>query len=164
VKIIHPWRPVCDAHSRILILGSIPSPKSRESGFYYGHPQNIFWQTLAAVLDAPPPAGDPASKTNFLLKRRIALWDVLHSCFIRGASDTSIRSPVPNQFRPLLAHTHIAAVFTTGKKATTLFNTLCAEEAGMKAHYLPSTSPANRAQHGKPAFLETWQQVRETLR
>jgi hypoxanthine-DNA glycosylase len=162
--ITHPWKPVYDTNSKVLILGSIPSPKSRESGFYYGHPQNIFWQTLAAVLEAPPPAADTASKTAFLLKHRVALWDVLHSCAIHGASDTSITSAVPNQFKTILAQTNITAIFTTGKKATVLFNTLCAEEAGMTAIYLPSTSPANRALHVKPAFLEAWNQVREKLR
>jgi hypoxanthine-DNA glycosylase len=154
---------VYDARSKVLILGSIPSPKSRENGFYYGHPQNIFWQTLAAVLEAPPPDSAPASKTAFLLKHRIALWDVLHSCAIRGASDTSITNAIPNRFKTIITQTKITAIFTTGKKATALFNTLCAEEAGMAAIYLPSTSPANRALHVKPEFMEAWQQVRDEL-
>jgi hypoxanthine-DNA glycosylase len=162
--ITHPWEPVYDARSEVLILGSIPSPKSRESGFYYGHPQNIFWQTLAAVLEAPPPAADAASKTVFLLRHHIALWDVLHSCAIHGASDTSITAAVPNRFGPLLAKTKIRAIFTTGKKATALFNSLCVEEAGMTAIYLPSTSPANRALQAKPEFLEAWKQVRGKLK
>jgi hypoxanthine-DNA glycosylase len=162
--ITHPWEPVYDARSKVLILGSIPSPKSRESGFYYGHPQNIFWQTLASVLEAPPPDAAPASKTAFLLKHHVALWDVLHSCTICGASDTSITNAVPNQFGNIIAQTKIAAIFTTGKKATELFNTLCAGEAGMAAIYLPSTSPANRALHVKSEFLEAWKQVREKLR
>jgi hypoxanthine-DNA glycosylase len=162
-KIVHPWDPICDEHSRILILGSIPSPKSRENGFYYGHPQNIFWQTLADVLGEPTPASDPASKTAFLLHSRVAIWDVLHACEIDGASDMSIRNPVPNRFRPLLDKTNIAAIFTTGKKATELFNRLCAEEAGMNAIYLPSTSPANRATQATPAFLAQWAQVKNYL-
>jgi hypoxanthine-DNA glycosylase len=161
--ITHPWKPIYNARSSVLVLGSMPSPKSRENGFYYGHPQNIFWQTLAAVFEVPCPATDPISKTEFLLRHRIALWDVLHSCTIRGASDTSITNAVPNQFSPLLAQTKIAAIFATGKKATELFNTLCAAEAGMTATYLPSTSPANRALHGKPEFLEAWKQLRENL-
>ncbi|MDR3325362.1 MAG: DNA-deoxyinosine glycosylase [Spirochaetaceae bacterium] len=161
--IVHPWAPICDARSRVLILGSFPSPASRERGFYYGHPQNVFWQTLARVLEAPPPAAQSASKTAFLLEHRIALWDALHSCTISGASDASIANAVPNRFRALLAHTQISAVFTTGKKATALFNALCAEESGARAVYLPSTSPANRAQHATPAFLEAWNQVRDAL-
>ncbi|MDR2157164.1 MAG: DNA-deoxyinosine glycosylase [Clostridiales Family XIII bacterium] len=158
-EIIHPWEPVRDARSKILILGTIPSPKSRENGFYYGHPQNIFWQTLAGALGKPVPKPDPTSRTAFLLQNRIALWDVLHSCKIDGASDGSIRDPKPNIFRPLIAETQIVAVFTTGKKATWLFNRLCAEEAGMRAIYLPSTSPANRALQAKPSFAEQWSQI-----
>jgi len=161
--ITHPWKPIYDARSGVLVLGTIPSPKSRENGFYYGHPQNIFWQTLAAVLGVPCPPADAASKTDFLLRHRVALWDVLHSCTIRGASDTSIANPVANQFRPLLARTKIAAIFTTGKTATALFNTLCAGEAGLTAIYLPSTSPANRALHAKPEFWEAWKLLREKL-
>jgi hypoxanthine-DNA glycosylase len=158
-KIIHPWKPVYDKHSTILILGTIPSPKSREVGYYYGHPQNIFWQTLANLLHKHVPTGDKASKDTFLLKNRIALWDVLHSCEIDGASDMSIRNPIPNIFEPILMETDISAIFTTGMKATDLFNKLCAEEAGMKAIYLPSTSPANRAIQAKPSFMEQWAQI-----
>jgi hypoxanthine-DNA glycosylase len=161
--ITHPWKPIFDVRSEVLILGSIPSPKSRENGFYYGHPQNIFWQTLAAVVAAPCPDADAASKTAFLLKHRVALWDVLHSCTISGASDTSITNAVPNKFKPLLAQTNIAAIFTTGKKATELFNALCAEESGMAAIYLPSTSPANRALQAKAEFMEMWKQVQKKL-
>jgi hypothetical protein len=78
-RIVHPWGPVCDEHSKILILGTIPSPKSREAGFYYGHPQNCFWSALAGVLGRPAPARDAASKVSFLLQSGIALWDVLRA-------------------------------------------------------------------------------------
>jgi hypoxanthine-DNA glycosylase len=159
----HPFEPIYDAHSRLLILGTFPSPKSRASRFYYAHPQNRFWATLAAVLGEAPPAPDAAARTAFLLKNHIALWDVLHACEIEGASDGSIRNPVPNLFRPLLAASEIAAIFTTGKKATGLFNALCAAEAGMEAVYLPSTSPANRAYQQKPAFMAQWLRVRTAL-
>jgi hypoxanthine-DNA glycosylase len=159
----HPFEPIYDARSRILILGTFPSPKSRESRFYYAHPQNCFWTTLALVLGADAPAPDAASRTAFLLKHRVAVWDVLHACEIDGASDNSIRNPVPNLFRPLLAASGIAAIFTTGRKATDLFNALCAAEAGMDAVYLPSTSPANRAYQQKPAFMTQWLRVRAAL-
>jgi hypoxanthine-DNA glycosylase len=157
--ITHPWEPVFDANARILILGTIPSPKSRETGFYFGHPQNCFWITLAMVLGDTPPKQDSDAKTRFLLQRRIALWDVLHACQIDGAADASIRDPVPNKFRPLLDRTEIRAIFTTGRKATDLFLNLCADEAGMDPIYLPSTSPANRATQAKPIFLETWRGI-----
>ncbi|MDR1495634.1 MAG: DNA-deoxyinosine glycosylase [Clostridiales Family XIII bacterium] len=162
-QIVHPWPPLCDADSKILILGTIPSPKSREMGFYYGHPQNIFWKTLAEVLDVPAPPYDVPARRAFALSRRVALWDVLHSCRIEGASDDSIKYPVPNKFRPLLDKTKIAYIFTTGKKGTELFRTLCEEEAGMRSIYLPSTSPANRATQKKPEFMEQWAQVAAAL-
>jgi hypoxanthine-DNA glycosylase len=159
----HPLGPICDARSGILILGTVPSPKSREARFFYAHPQNCFWGTLALVLGEAPPASDPVSKTAFLLRNRVALWDVIHSCAIDGASDSSIRDPVFNKFRPLIEASEISAIFTTGKKATELFNAHCSGEAGMRAVYLPSTSPANRAYQSRPAFMEHWMRVRDAL-
>jgi hypoxanthine-DNA glycosylase len=160
--LVHPLGPIYDARSKVLILGTFPSPKSREARFYYAHPQNRFWATLAAVLGEEI-APDSASKTAFLLAHRVAMWDVLHACEIKGASDAEIRNPVPNLFRPILAASEIAAIFTTGKKATELFNALCSEEAGMEAVYLPSTSPANRAYQRRPEFMAQWMRVREAL-
>ncbi|MDR1960723.1 MAG: DNA-deoxyinosine glycosylase [Gracilibacteraceae bacterium] len=160
--VVHPWEPVCDARSRVLILGTIPSPKSREGGFYYGHPQNSFWTVLARVLGERAPDGI-AAKKEFLLRSRVALWDVLHSCEINGAADSSIQNPVVNRFQPLLAQTDIRSIFTTGQKATALFNRYCRAEAGTAAIYLPSTSPANRAGQAGPDFLAQWLQVKAAL-
>ncbi|MDR0883928.1 MAG: DNA-deoxyinosine glycosylase [Oscillospiraceae bacterium] len=159
----HPFAPVWDARSRVLILGSFPSPRSRAFGFYYGHPQNAFWRTLAQALSVPEPATDKAAKRTFLHENHIALWDVLHSCEIRGADDASIRNPVPHQFRPLLDGSDIRAIFTTGKAATALFNRLAAQEAGMVAQYLPSTSPANRGRWQDAAFHTAWAAVRTAV-
>jgi len=150
---------VVDEDCRVLVLGTFPSPASRSFGFYYGHPQNLFWRVLAEVLDVPPPAPTPGARRDFLLQHHIACWDVLHACTITGASDASIADPVPNQFAPMLASTKINAIFTNGRAATNLFNDLCATEAGRPATYLPSTSPANRARQASPAFREAWQQV-----
>lgn len=161
--VIHPWEPIINSESRILILGTIPSPKSRENAFYYGHPQNIFWLTLAKVLGINPPENNPNSKTKFLLDNHVAIWDVLHSCEIDGAKDDSIINPTPNTFKPLIEESKISTIFTTGKKATALFNKLCADEAGMQSIYLPSTSPANRMQQGKPEFYVLWNQVKEAI-
>jgi len=155
----HPWPPVFDEGSKILILGTFPSPKSREFGFYYGHPQNIFWQTLVTVLNQPEPTKTVTARREFLLKNHVAMWDVLHACDITGAADSSIKNPVPNDFAPLLAQTNIIAIFTTGKTATDLFQKLCAEEVGIDAIYLPSTSPANRAMQAKPEFMRAWRQL-----
>jgi hypoxanthine-DNA glycosylase len=125
-------------------------------GFYYGHPQNIFWSTLAAALGVPEPPYDVDARRAFALAHRVALWDVLHSCRICGASDNSIAEPVPNKFRPLIAATRITHIFTTGRKATGIFELLCSDEAGISPIYLPSTSPANRAAQKKPAFMRLW--------
>ena len=163
MHITHPWPPVYDGQSKILILGSMPSPKSRECGFYYGNPQNIFWATAARVLGQDEPHADVQSRTAFLLKSRIALWDVLYSCEITGAADSSISAPVAHRFAPLLGRTQIGAVFTTGRAATELFNRLCSAEAGMTSVYLPSTSPANRAAQSKPAFLRLWGLIADAL-
>jgi hypoxanthine-DNA glycosylase len=146
-----------------LILGTIPSPKSREMGFYYGHPQNIFWRTLAQVLGQPEPPYDVDARRGFALRNHVALWDVLRSCEIDGASDASIRNPVPNRFRPIIDSSRIKTIFTTGKTGTGLFARLCSEEVGMDSVYLPSTSPANRATQARPIYMERWQQVAEAL-
>ncbi|MDR0904995.1 MAG: DNA-deoxyinosine glycosylase [Oscillospiraceae bacterium] len=159
----HPFEPVFDARSRVLILGTFPSPRSRAAGFYYGNPQNVFWKTLAEVLGETEPEADIAARKEFLLRNHVAVWDVLRSCEIDGADDNSIRNHAPNLFRPLLAASEIRAVFTTGKKATELFNALAAGEAGMAAAYLPSTSPANRARQRAPEYFEMWRAVRAAL-
>nr|AGS52111.1 G:T/U mismatch-specific uracil/thymine DNA-glycosylase [uncultured bacterium contig00029] len=154
----HPFDPIYDENSRVLILGSFPSPASR-ANYYYGHPQNRFWKTLSELFSVPLPAPDRESKRSFILSHRLALWDVLHSCEITGADDSTIKNPVPNKFQPLFAKSKISAIFTNGKKATELFQKLCAKEAGQNSIYLPSTSPANRAMQGKPEFMDLWREI-----
>jgi hypoxanthine-DNA glycosylase len=132
-------------------------------GFYYGHPQNVFWKTLAKVLGVVEPERNVEMRRKFLLENRIAVWDVLASCEIEGAADSSIKNPVGNDFGDLLVNSSVSVIFTTGKKATELFNELCAERAGMRAEYLPSTSPANRYLQGKPEFWEVWQRVGDII-
>lgn len=143
--LVHPLEPVWDEHSRILILGTFPSPKSREYGFYYGHPGNKFWVTLAKILNVPEPDSSKESKTDFLLSNKIAVWDVLHSCEIIGAADSSIRKPEANEFRDIINQSNIHTIFTTGRTATNLFNELASTQTGLQAQYLPSTSSANRS-------------------
>lgn len=130
--------------SEILMLGSIPSPKSREQGFYYGHPQNRFWKVLAEVLREPVPATIDEKKA-MLLKHKIALWDVLDSCTIVGASDTSIEDVVPNDISKIVAKTRIKRILCTGATAHKLYQKYCEAGTGMPAIKLPSTSPANCA-------------------
>ena len=140
--LIHPIPPVYDAHSRVLLLGTFPSPYSRETGFYYGHPQNRFWRVLSDILRESCP-NTIEEKKALLLRRHIALWDVLHSCVIQGASDASIRKPVPNDITSLLREADIRAIFATGAKANALYQRYCEPQTGIACRRLPSTSAAN---------------------
>lgn len=141
-KVLHTLDPVLDSDSRILILGTMPSPASRAAGFYYGHPRNRFFRVLSDLFGEPLPEGREA-RVAFLLRHHIALWDVLASCEIDGADDSSIRDPVPNDFSGLLEKTDIQAVFTTGRKAGELYRRYALPVTGIPAYLLPSTSPAN---------------------
>ena len=140
--IFHSIAPVYDSRSCCLLLGTMPSPKSRETGFFYGHPQNRMWPVLARVYAEETPMGTE-SRRAFLLAHRIAMWDVLASCSIRGADDGSIRDPAPNDLRPILEAAPIEAIFCTGKKAFALYYRYILPITGRKALCLPSTSPAN---------------------
>ncbi|MCI1956289.1 MAG: DNA-deoxyinosine glycosylase [Oscillospiraceae bacterium] len=158
--VVHPLRPVFDENSRILVLGTMPSPKSRAYGFYYSHPQNRFWRVVSELYGSPLPRTNE-EKTAFLLKNRIALWDVLKSCRIRGADDASIRDPVPNDIAGLLAKTGIRTVFTTGTKAAALYRRLCRETTGVDAVPLPSTSPANCRRYPYEKLLDAYRILRD---
>lgn len=143
-RLVHAIAPVYDARSRVLLLGTFPSPKSRSFGFFYGHPQNRFWRVMAEILGAPVPVSN-GEKAALILANRIALWDVLQSCEITGASDASIKNPKPNDISPILRTGGIRAIFTTGKKAFELYNKYIKPTTGIAAAALPSTSPANCA-------------------
>ncbi len=140
------FAPVYSSASRALILGTWPSPKSREIGFYYGHPQNRFWPMIAALTGEPVPAmEDIEAKKQIILRHGLALWDTLESCTITGASDASIRDPVPNDIAFLLAAAPIQAVFCNGATAYRLYTRYLEPVSGIPAQRLPSTSPANAA-------------------
>lgn len=136
--------PLYDADSEVLILGSIPSPKSREQRFYYGHPQNRFWKVMAAVLEESLPS-TVEEKAEMMHRHHIALWDSLSECDIRGASDASIQNPVPTDIPWLLRETKIHAVFCTGATAYRYYEKYHFPATGISAVQLPSTSPANAA-------------------
>ena len=153
--IVHPLEPVYDEHSRILILGTMPSPKSREYGFYYSHPQNRFWRILSDLYKEPLPETN-GEKAAFVLSHGIALWDVLKSCRISGADDGSIKEPVPNGIASLLGRTGIKRVFTTGTKAASLYRRLCLPETGVPAVPLPATSPANQRYYTYEKLLKAY--------
>lgn len=140
----HEFEPVYNEHSRVLILGTFPSVKSREQQFYYGHPQNRFWKVLAALCNAPIPCTIEEKKA-FLLSNGIAIWDVIQSCDIIGSSDTSIKNVVPADIPALLQHSSITTIYGNGTKACQLYDKYILSKTGMPIHKLPSTSPANAA-------------------
>lgn len=140
--VTHEIQPVFDSRSRVLLLGTMPSPASREQGFYYGHPQNRFWRVIAAIFDEPAPR-TIEEKRDMLLRHHIALWDVLASCEIEGASDASIRGARPNDLARIFDAADIHAVFATGTKAGELYRKLIEPTLGVPCTTLPSTSPAN---------------------
>lgn len=143
-SLIHPLDPVYDGHSRVLILGTFPSVKSRESMFYYGNPRNRFYRVLAALFCEDVPESI-SQKKEFLLRNKIAVFDVLRSCEIRGSADTSIKNPVPNDFSAIFRAANIVQVFANGKKAQALYERYCMAQTGKQSICLPSTSPANAA-------------------
>ena len=139
---VHPIPPVFDADSTVLVLGSFPSVKSRESGFFYGHAQTRFWRVTAAVFGCPVPVTIP-EKRAFLLQNHVALWDVIASCDIDGSSDASIKNVRPNDLAPLLAASKITHIFTNGATADALYTRWQFPATGIPAGRLPSPSPAN---------------------
>lgn len=158
-RVNHEFPPVFDERSRVLVLGTIPSPRSRERGFYYMHPQNRFWKMLCAVLGEEIPPGIEGRR-GLCLRHGIALWDVLESCEISGAEDSSIRGAVPNKLRLITDNCDIRAVFTTGKKAHMLYGRYFSDL--MTDICLPSTSPANRT-ISEEEMLKQYMKIAEYL-
>lgn len=140
----HPFPPLYDEKSRILILGSFPSVKSREQMFFYGHPQNRFWKVLAAVFSAPVPH-TTMEKRTFLLENGIALWDVIGSCDIEGSADSTIRNVSPNDLSVILDCAPIENIYVNGRTAEKYYMRYTFPVTGKAAKCLPSTSPANAA-------------------
>ena len=155
---VHPIPPVFDADSTVLVLGSFPSVKSRESGFFYGHAQNRFWRVTAAVFGCPVPVTIP-EKRAFLLQNHVALWDVIASCDIDGSSDASIKNVRPNDLAPLLAASKITHIFTNGATADALYTRWQFPATGIPAVRLPSTSPA-KAAWSLDRLIDAWRVIR----
>ena len=139
---LHPIAPLYDEHSKILILGSFPSVKSREQLFFYGHPQNRFWTVISAVVGADAPT-TIEEKAAFLHANHIALWDVIASCDINGSSDSSIKNVIPNDLSEILNSADIQQIFVNGKTAERYYIKYIRDNIGKNAICLPSTSPAN---------------------
>ncbi len=156
--LIHPIPPVYDENSRVLVLGSFPSVKSREYGFFYGHPQNRFWRVVSAVFGEKTPESIEDKKA-FLLRNGIAAWDVILSCEITGSADSSIKNAVPNDIKHILEESRIERIFTNGKKSDELYRKYLEKQTGIKAVCLPSTSPAN-AVYSLEKLIKEWKIIK----
>lgn len=158
-RIENPFEPVFNEHSRILVLGSFPSVRSREIGFYYSHPQNRFWKMLPIIFNDAYPA-TTEERRAFALRHGIALWDVLQSCEIVGSSDQSIRNAVPNDIAALLARTGIQRIYLNGQRAFSAYRRFQQLACGLAGVPLPSTSAAN-ASWKLERLAEAWRVVAE---
>lgn len=157
--IVHSFEPVYDKDSEILILGTLPSVKSRGNNFYYGHKQNRFWKVLATLLKEPVP-DTIEEKKAMLLAHRIALWDVIQSCDIKGSSDSSIKNVQPTDIGMILEKTNITRIYANGNKAGQLYKRYQFPVTGIEAMVLPSTSPANAA-WSLDRLCEAWRVILE---
>ncbi len=157
----HTFEPIYDKDSRILILGSFPSVKSRENHFYYGHPQNRFWKVIAGVTANPVPVSIEEKK-ELLLDNHIAIWDVIASCTIQGSSDSSIRDVVVNDFTQILRDSKVQTIYVNGNKAYELYHKYAEPKTGIPAVKLPSTSPANAA-WSVERLIDNWKQILTNL-
>lgn len=155
--VVHEIEPVFDSNSHVLILGSFPSVKSREAQFYYGHPRNKFWKVLSGVFNDEEPI-TKEEKIDFLLRHRIALWDVIESCDIKGSSDSSITNVKVNDLKKIIEGSNIKRIFVNGDKAYRLYNKYQKDTTGIEAVKLSSTSPANAKMDIQSLILE-WSQI-----
>ena len=157
--IIHPFPPLYDSESEILILGSFPSVKSREQKFFYGHKQNRFWKVMAAVLETAVPE-TIEEKKKMLYRHHIALWDSIYSCDIIGSSDTSIKNAVPTDLGQIITGSKIRKIFCNGAASGICFKKYQEKELQITADVLPSTSPANAA-YSLEKLISIWRKIKE---
>lgn len=156
-KVNHEIPPIYDENSKILILGSFPSVKSRENQFFYHHPQNRFWKVMASIFNEDIPA-TIENKKSLLIRNKVALWDVIKSCEIEGSSDSSIRNVVPNDINLILEKSNIQQIFCNGNKSYSLYKKYLEKDTGIKSISLPSTSPAN-ARFNLDMLLHEWRVI-----
>ena len=157
-RLNHPFGPLYDENSRVLILGSFPSVKSREQNFFYGHPQNRFWKVVSAVFELPVPQSIEEKK-QLILSSGLALWDSIASCEITGSSDSSIRNAKANDIGIILDSCDIERIYCNGRKSHELYRKYIEPRTGCEAACLPSTSPAN-AQWTLEKLIEAWSDIR----
>ena len=161
MNIQHNISPIYNKNSKILILGSFPSVKSRDAQFFYHHPQNRFWVVLASILNQQTPK-TIEDKTKFLLENRIAVWDVIKSCDIINSSDSSIKNVRVNDFNIIFNTAKIDTIFINGNKAFTLYEKYCKNIYDKKVILMPSTSPAN-AKYRLNDLIEKWSEIKDYL-
>lgn len=159
MKEYHLIEPIYDKYSKILILGSFPSVKSREANFFYHHPQNRFWRVLAAVYQDTVPE-EIADKKAFLKRHQIALWDVIASCNIKGSSDSSISDVEVNDLNMIIANSSVKHIYTNGNLADKLYHRYFDAIIDLPVTKLPSTSPANAA-YSLDKLLIYWRVINE---
>ena len=157
----HDFEPVFDENSKVLILGTFPSVKSRENQFYYGHPQNRFWKVIAGLTESEVPQ-TIEEKKKLLLEHGIAIWDVIERCDIIGSSDSSIKNVVPADIERVVANSKIQNIYANGGTAKKLYEKYSQKKTGREIIGLPSTSPANAA-YSLERLLECWQEVKKVL-
>lgn len=157
----HTFEPIFDKSSRILILGTFPSVKSRENQFYYGHPQNRFWKLLAALTESTVPQ-TIEEKCSMLLSNHIAIWDVIADCDIIGSSDSSIKNVIPADLSVILGHCPIERIYANGGKAHQLYQKYTLPVTNREIIKLPSTSPANAA-FQLERLIKEWQQIMQHI-
>lgn len=162
MKVVHSFKPIYNSESKILILGSFPSIKSRENNFYYTNPKNRFWSTLGNVFNENIGESNQ-DKEKFLLTHKIALFDVIYSCNIMASNDNSIKDVIPNDIKKIVDESKIKAVFTTGAKAYSLYNKYLLKDVGIEAIKLPSTSPANCKRGIEKVLVNSYSKIREYL-
>lgn len=155
----HPFPPFFDACSTVLILGSFPSVRSRQEGFFYGHPQNRFWRVLATIFETETPQTTDQKKL-LLVRHHVALWDVAASCEIDGSSDSTLRQVKANDVSIVLQSAPIQHVYLNGKTAERYYRTLIEPCIGQAATVLPSTSPAN-ASWSLERLIEAWRVIKQ---
>ncbi len=158
----HPFGAIFNQYSVILILGSFPSVKSRENNFYYSHPQNRFWQILSKLTNASQLPTSINEKTQLLIKNKIALWDVVKSCNIKGSSDSSIKNVNVNDLLTLLNNTNIIKIFANGNTAYNLYMKYCSKNINTEIFKLPSTSSAN-ATYSLNKLIEEWSVIKNYI-
>ena len=140
--VTHPFRPLFQTDSKILILGSFPSIKTREYGFFYGHPQNSFWPLLERIFGVKL-STDIEERRAFLLQHHLAIYDVIYRCDIIGSGDASIQNVIPSDLSPILKEADIRQIFCNGGTAYRYYQKYQEQKTEVKAIQLPSTSPAN---------------------